>query len=102
MTGGLSRAGAAVRPLHDGAVVMAAGLRAASDRLAAALLVLAIVEATPLGTRKGLDALLDEQWRQAEEIAAIADDVFVSDETRQRLVELKDAAGETGGESRDE
>ena len=34
-------------------------------------------------------ALLEAEWRQAEEIAAIADDMFVGDETRERLSELK-------------
>ncbi len=34
-------------------------------------------------------ALLEAEWRQAEEIAAIADDLFVSDDTRARLSELK-------------
>jgi hypothetical protein len=34
-------------------------------------------------------AVLDEAWRQAEEIAAIADDMFVPEETRQRLATLK-------------
>jgi hypothetical protein len=33
--------------------------------------------------------LLEDEWRQAEEIAAIADDMFVSDETRDKLSELK-------------
>lgn len=35
-------------------------------------------------------ATLEEEWRQAEEIAAIADDLFVSDETRHRLTALRD------------
>jgi hypothetical protein len=34
-------------------------------------------------------SLLEEAWREAEEIAAIADDLFVSDDTRQRLSSLK-------------
>ena len=34
-------------------------------------------------------ALLEAEWRQAEEIAAISDDMFVSDETRAKLSELK-------------
>lgn len=34
-------------------------------------------------------AILEEAWRQAEEIAAISDDLFVSDETKQRLAQLK-------------
>jgi hypothetical protein len=38
-------------------------------------------------------ALLEDAWRQAEEVAAIADDMFVSDETRARLATLK--RGET-------
>lgn len=33
--------------------------------------------------------LLEDEWRQAEEIAAIADDMFVSDATRDKLSELK-------------
>ncbi|HVX40949.1 MAG TPA: hypothetical protein VHB25_15370 [Gemmatimonadaceae bacterium] len=33
---------------------------------------------------------LEMEWRQAEEIAAIADDLFVGDDTRQRLDALKD------------
>ena len=34
-------------------------------------------------------ALLEEAWQQAEEIASISDDMFVSDETKQRLAQLK-------------
>jgi hypothetical protein len=34
-------------------------------------------------------ALLEDAWRQAEEIAAISDDMFVSDETNERLAALK-------------
>ena len=34
-------------------------------------------------------ALLEDAWKQAEEIAAIADDMFVSDQTRAKLSELK-------------
>jgi hypothetical protein len=34
-------------------------------------------------------ALLEAAWQSAEEIAAIADDMLVSDETRARLAELK-------------
>ena len=34
-------------------------------------------------------ALLETAWQEAEEIAAIADDMFVPDETRARLSELK-------------
>ena len=34
-------------------------------------------------------ALLEEAWRQAEEIAAIADDLFLPEETRARLSSLK-------------
>lgn len=34
-------------------------------------------------------ALLEEAWQRAEEIAAIADDLFVPDETRARLSQLK-------------
>jgi hypothetical protein len=33
--------------------------------------------------------ILEAEWRQAEEIAAIADDMLVSDETRRKLSELK-------------
>ena len=33
--------------------------------------------------------LLEAEWRRAEEIAAIADDMFVPDATRQRMSELK-------------
>jgi hypothetical protein len=36
-------------------------------------------------------ALLEAAWQSAEEIAAIADDMLVSDETRSRLSELKRA-----------
>jgi len=36
-------------------------------------------------------SLLEEAWQQAEEIAAIADDLFVSDETRAKLTALKNA-----------
>ena len=36
-------------------------------------------------------AMLETAWQEAEEIAAIADDMFVSDETRARLSELKRA-----------
>ena len=42
--------------------------------------------------RRALDgelALLEEAWRQAEEIAAISDDMFVPDETKKRLAALK-------------
>ena len=39
-------------------------------------------------------ALLEEEWRQAEEIAAIADDLFVPDETKSRLAALRGSAGE--------
>lgn len=34
-------------------------------------------------------ALLEDAWRAAEEIAAISDDMFVSDDTRERLAVLK-------------
>ena len=34
-------------------------------------------------------SLLQEEWQRAEEIAAISDDMFVSDETKDRLVALK-------------
>jgi hypothetical protein len=34
-------------------------------------------------------ALLETAWRDAEEIAAISDDMFVSDETKERLAALK-------------
>lgn len=34
-------------------------------------------------------AILEDAWRQAEEIAAIADDMFVTDETKERLSALK-------------
>jgi len=34
-------------------------------------------------------AVLEDAWRQAEEIAAISDDMFVTDQTRARLSELK-------------
>ena len=36
-------------------------------------------------------ALLEAEWRQAEEIAAIADDMFVSDETRDRITTFKES-----------
>jgi hypothetical protein len=36
-------------------------------------------------------ALLEAAWREAEEIAAISDDMFVSEETRSRLSKLKRA-----------
>jgi len=35
-------------------------------------------------------ALLEEAWRHAEEIAAISDDLFVSDQTREGLAALKE------------
>ena len=38
-------------------------------------------------------SLLEDAWRQAEEIAAIADDLFVPDATRARLSDLKGADG---------
>jgi hypothetical protein len=38
-------------------------------------------------------ALLEAAWKGAEEIAAIADDMFVTDETRERLEALKRAGG---------
>ena len=42
-------------------------------------------------------ARLEDDWREAEEIAAIADNLFVPDEMRRRLAELKDAGrGPTG------
>jgi hypothetical protein len=34
-------------------------------------------------------SLLETAWQEAEEIASIADDMFVPDETRSRLSELK-------------
>ena len=34
-------------------------------------------------------ALLEAAWRQAEEIASIADDMFVADDTRRRLAEMR-------------
>ncbi len=34
--------------------------------------------------------LLEREWKQAEEIAGIADDMFVADETRRRLSDLKE------------
>ena len=40
-------------------------------------------------------AILEEAWRQAEEIAAIADDMFVPEETKQRLAALKQPDAET-------
>jgi hypothetical protein len=39
-------------------------------------------------------ALLETAWQDAEEIAAIADDMFVSDETKARLAMLKQADAE--------
>jgi diadenosine tetraphosphatase ApaH/serine/threonine PP2A family protein phosphatase len=45
--------------------------------------------------RRALDgelALLEDAWRHAEEIAAIADDLFVPDEARDRLASLKESA----------
>lgn len=42
-------------------------------------------------------ALLEEEWKQAEEVAAIADEMFVSDETRLRLTKLRDVANGTDG-----
>ena len=39
-------------------------------------------------------ALLEAAWQSAEEIAAISDDMFVPDETRTRLSELKRAGRE--------
>ena len=44
--------------------------------------------------RRALDgelALLEQEWKQAEEIAAIADDMFVDDATREQLAVLKHA-----------
>jgi hypothetical protein len=35
-------------------------------------------------------ALLEAAWRQAEEVAAIADDMFVTDDTRAKLGEMRD------------
>jgi hypothetical protein len=41
-------------------------------------------------------AILEEAWRNAEEIAQIADDMFVPEETRARLSALK--ARQLGGD----
>ena len=38
-------------------------------------------------------SVLEDAWRQAEEIAAIADDLFIPDATRARLSNLKEADG---------
>jgi hypothetical protein len=43
--------------------------------------------------RRALDgelSLLEDAWRQAEEIAAIADDLFIPEATRARLSNLKE------------
>jgi hypothetical protein len=37
-------------------------------------------------------SILEEMWREAEDIAAIADDLFVPDETRRRVASLKSSA----------
>lgn len=45
--------------------------------------------------RRALDgelSILEEMWREAEEIAAIADDLFVPDEPRRRVASLKSSA----------
>ena len=39
-------------------------------------------------------SILEEMWREAEEIAAIADDLFVADETRRQLASLKSSERE--------
>jgi hypothetical protein len=44
-------------------------------------------------------ALLEAEWAQAEEIAAIADDLFIPEAMRQRLVQLKSESGLNGGVS---
>ena len=54
-------------------------------------------EASERRALEGELALLEEEWKQAEEIAAIADDMFVSDETRRRLTKLRDVANGTDG-----
>jgi len=50
------------------------------------------------GERRALEgelALLETAWKEAEEIAAIADDLFVSDDTRKRLSSLKRSDGDS-------
>ena len=42
-------------------------------------------------------ALLEADWKEAEEIGAIADDLFVSDDTRRRVAELRAAARDATG-----
>ncbi|MEO6876985.1 MAG: hypothetical protein ABI205_00800, partial [Gemmatimonadaceae bacterium] len=37
-------------------------------------------------------ALLHDEWQRAEEIASISDDMFVSDQTKDRLAALKKSA----------
>ena len=41
-------------------------------------------------------ALLEEAWREAEEIAAIADDLFLPEDVERRLAQLKRDAGRSG------
>jgi hypothetical protein len=57
---------------------------------------LALEMATHEGSeRRALEgelALLQEEWQRAEEIAAISDDMFVSDQTRDKLAALKKPA----------
>ena len=48
-------------------------------------------EASERRALEGELALLETEWKQAEEIAAIADDMFVSDETRKHLSDLKNS-----------
>jgi hypothetical protein len=67
----------------------------AATRLA---LEMATHEASERRALEGELALLEAAWREAEEIAGIADDLFVSDDTRRRLAELRDATrGTTTG-----
>jgi hypothetical protein len=53
---------------------------------------MAVHEDTERRALEGELAVLEEAWRQAEEIAAISDNLFVSDETKERLAALKNEA----------
>lgn len=54
-------------------------------------------EETERRALEGELVLLEEAWRDAEEIAAIADDMFLPEDTEGRLEELRRRTGDRGG-----